>query len=196
MSKLWFKFGAMNCGKTTRLMQEAHNYEERGMKVFVIKSAIDLKADDCISSRIGLNRKVDLLIQKDESIIGHLPDELLDKISCIFVDEAQFLSEEQVDELFYIARYKNIPVMCYGLKNDFRTKLFEGSQRLLELTDPDTQEFLKTICSCGTLARFNARKINGEFVNEGEQVAIDGIDAEYESLCPNCYDKLVLKRKR
>lgn len=196
MSKLWFKFGAMNCGKTTRLMQEAHNYEERGMKVFVIQSAIDLKADDCISSRIGLNRKVDLLIQKDESIIGHLPDELLDKISCIFVDEAQFLSEEQVDELFYIARYKNVPVMCYGLKNDFRTKLFEGSQRLLELTDPDTQEFLKTICSCGTLARFNARKINGEFVSEGEQVAIDGIDAEYESLCPNCYDKLVLKRKR
>ncbi len=190
MSKLWFKYGAMNCGKTTKLLQEAHNYEERGMKVLIMKPAIDKKAGDKISSRLGIERKVDILIERKDSVKEVLNKLPLEEYSCILVDEAQFLSEEQVFDLYVITKTKNIPVMCYGLKTDFKTNFFPGSKRLFELADDF--ERLKTICSCGRLANFNARKVNGKFVSEGEQVAIDGIDAQYESICGTCYLKEVL----
>lgn len=191
MAKLFFKYGAMNCGKSTRLMQEAHNYEEKGMKVLVLKPMIDKKAENRISSRIGIERVVDYLINDNNSLITYLDE--IDDISCIFVDEAQFLNEEEVDALFFFAKEKNVPVICYGLKTDFTSHVFPGSKRLFELAD--TLEELKTICFCGRAARFNARKIAGEFTLSGNQVAIDGIDAEYESLCADCYIKKVLKRQ-
>lgn len=188
MSKLYFRFGAMNCGKTTALLQVAHNYEEKGMNVVVIKSSIDKKGDKNIVSRLGVERKVNLLISPDEKIIDNIK---LDNINCILVDEIQFMPKEQVKELWMIAKLKNIPVICYGLKTNFKGELFEGSKAILELADE--LEELATICKCGKKAKFNARLINGKYVKEGDVVAIDGIDAKYEPLCGKCYLNKVLK---
>ena len=191
MSKLYFRYGAMNCGKTTSLLQVAHNYEERGMKVVLIKPSIDTKANDSVSSRIGVERKVDHLVSPEENLKGYL-NLLVGNTSCVLVDEAQFLSESQVEELFVFSKLTNIPVVCFGLRCDFRTNLFPGSKRLFELADEI--EELYTICRCGRKARFNARIVNGEFTLDGEQVAIDG-DVEYESLCGKCYLTKVRKMK-
>ena len=191
MSKLYIRYGAMNCGKTTSLLQVAHNYEERGMKVVLIKPSIDTKANDSVSSRIGVERKVDHLVSPEENLKGYL-NLLVGNTSCVLVDEAQFLSESQVEELFVFSKLTNIPVICFGLRCDFRTNLFPGSKRLFELADEI--EELYTICRCGRKARFNARIVNGEFTLDGDQVAIDG-DVEYESLCGKCYLTKVRKMK-
>ncbi len=191
MSKLYFRYGAMNCGKTTSLLQVAHNYEERGMKVVLIKPSIDTKANDSVSSRIGVERKVVHLVSPEENLKGYL-NLLVGNTSCVLVDEAQFLSESQVEELFVFSKLTNIPVICFGLRCDFRTNLFPGSKRLFELADEI--EELYTICRCGRKARFNARIVNGEFTLDGDQVAIDG-DVEYESLCGKCYLTKVRKMK-
>ena len=191
MSKLYFRYGAMNCGKTTSLLQVAHNYEERGMKVVLITPSIDTKANDSVSSRIGVERKVDHLVSPEENLKGYL-NLLVGNTSCVLVDEAQFLSESQVEELFVFSKLTNIPVICFGLRCDFRTNLFPGSKRLFELADEI--EELYTICRCGRKARFNARIVNGEFTLDGDQVAIDG-DVEYESLCGKCYLTKVRKMK-
>lgn len=191
MSKLYFRYGAMNCGKTTNLLQVAHNYEERGMNVVLLKPAIDTKANSRVSSRIGVEREVDHLIMPDEKLKGYLML-IKDKVSCVIVDEAQFLSEGQVDELFVFSKMTDIPVICYGLRADFRSELFPGSKKLFELAD--SIEELYTICRCGKKARFNARIVNGKFTLMGDQVAIDG-DVQYESLCGKCYLRKVRKMK-
>lgn len=185
MAKLYFRYGAMNSGKTALLLQAAHNYEERGMEVLIVKPTIDSKGDDHLVSRIGLTRKVDKLLAPKDDIYKYVK-KLKRNIKCILVDEAQFLEKEQVDELMHIVVKLNIPVICYGLRSDFKTNGFPGSTRLLELAH--TIEEMKTICSCGRKAMFNARKVNEKYVFDGEQVAIDGEDkVTYESLCPNCY---------
>ena len=134
MSKLYFRYGAMNSGKTTLLLQVAHNYEERGMNVVILKPRIDTKGDDKIVTRIGLKRQVDHLIDKDEKLSDYL-NTLTSDIVCILVDESQFLSRDQVDELFMYAKLKNKPVICYGLRSDFKSMAFPGSQRLFEVAD-------------------------------------------------------------
>lgn len=187
MAKLYFRYGAMNSGKSTSLMQVAYNYEERGMKIILMKPETDTKGGNKVLSRLGVERKVDITI-KDEQNIFELIEEKLknDDIHCILVDEAQFLKSHHVDELFKIAVIKNVPVICYGLRTDFQMNGFEGSQRLLLVAH--SLEEMKTICACGRKAVLNGRKINGEFVFEGEQVAIDKTDnVEYESLCGKCY---------
>lgn len=185
MAKLYFRYGAMNSGKTALLLQAAHNYEERGMEVLIVKPTIDSKGDDHLVSRIGLTRKVDKLLAPKDDIFKYVK-KLKRNIKCVLVDEAQFLEKEQVDELMHIVVKLNIPVICYGLRSDFKTNGFPGSTRLLELAH--TIEEMKTICSCGRKAMFNARKLNGKFIFDGEQVAIDGeAKVTYESLCPNCY---------
>ncbi len=190
MSKLYFRYGAMNSGKTTLLLQVAHNYEERGMNVVILKPGIDTKGDDKIVTRIGLKRQVDHLIDKDEKLSDYL-NTLTSDIVCILVDESQFLSRDQVDELFMYAKLKNKPVICYGLRSDFKSMAFPGSQRLFEVAD--VMEELITICRCGKRAKFNGRIVNGEFTSSGEQVAIDGEnEVEYESLCGRCYLQKVL----
>lgn len=185
MAKLYFRYGAMNSGKTALLLQAAHNYEERGMEVLIVKPTIDSKGDDHLVSRIGLTRKVDKLLAPKDDIFKYVK-KLKRNIKCVLVDEAQFLEKEQVDELMHIVVKLNIPVICYGLRSDFKTNGFPGSTRLLELAH--TIEEMKTICSCGKKAMFNARKLNGKFIFDGQQVAIDGeAKVTYESLCPNCY---------
>ena len=194
MSKLYFRYGAMNCGKTTALLQVAHNYEERGMKVLILKPKVDTKGDNKIVTRIGLKRKVDHLIEKDENLNNYL-SKVKNDISCILVDEAQFLNRDQIDELFMFSKLRDIEVICYGLRSDFKTIAFPGSLRLFELAD-DMEE-LYTICRCGKRAKFNGRIVNGEFTSSGEQVAIDGEnEIGYESLCGKCYLEKVLGIKK
>ena len=190
MSKLYFRYGAMNSGKSTHLMQVAYNYEERGMKVILIKPSTDKKGGDKLVSRLGVERKVDILCEKKMDIYEEIKkwQEVKFNIDCILVDEVQFMTKEQVDQLFKIAVVLDIPVICYGLRTDFMMEGFEGSTRLLLLAH--SIEEMKTICKCGKKAILNGRKINDEFVFEGEQVAIDNIDnVQYESLCGHCYFK-------
>ena len=186
MAKLYFRYGAMNSSKSTLLLAAAHNYEERDQHPVVIKPGTDTKAGHAIASRIGIARPVDILLGPDVSFLAaleaHRP---LDEIDAIFVDEAQFLTPAQVDEAFSVAVKRGIPVLCYGLRGDFMTRSLPGSLRLMEIAH--SIEELKTICRCGSKAIFNARIVGGEFVVEGDQVAIDGQQASYESLCGRCY---------
>ena len=190
MSKLYFRYGAMNSGKSTNLMQVAYNYEERGMRVLLIKPSTDKKGGDKLVSRLGVERKVDLLIDDAQNIYDEVNKWQSEKynIDCILVDEVQFFKANQIDELFKVAVCLDIPVICYGLRTDFKMEGFEGSTRLLLLAH--SIEELKTICKCGKKAILNGRKINNKFVFEGQQVAIDNVDnVEYESLCVHCYFK-------
>lgn len=191
MSKIYFRYGAMNCGKTTALLQVAHNYEEKGLKVCIIKSSIDKKGGKNIVSRLGVERKVDVLLKPDEKVTPNLNFE---KLNCILVDEVQFMTKEQVNELWVISKQRDIPVICYGLKTNFQGKLFEGSKAIIEVADE--LEELITICKCGKRAKFNARIENGNYVFDGTEVAIDEIDTHYEPLCGKCYIEEVLKLEK
>lgn len=192
MSKLYFRYGAMNSGKSTALLQAAFNYEERSQYVLLAKPAIDYKGDKNILSRLGVSREVDFLIRPQDNLrelFAENRDEVNGKtgqdVSCLLLDEAQFLTEEQVDQALEVAVLDSVPVLAYGIRTDFQTKSFPGSRRLLEIAH--SLEELKTICRCGKKAMFNGRLVNGKFVFAGEQVAIDGDKVTYESLCPSCY---------
>ena len=186
MGKLYFRHGAMNSGKSTALLQVAYNYEERGQRVLIAKPAIDTKGDAQVVSRLGMVRNVDFLVLPNENLRDKLKQQFGDsKVDCLLLDEAQFLSAAQVDQAMEIAVLDGIPVLAYGIRTDFLTHGFPGSIRLLEIAH--SLEELKTICRCGKKAMFNARLKNGEFIFDGDQVAIDGHEVTYESLCPNCY---------
>jgi len=192
MAKLYFRYGAMNSGKTTALIQVAHNYQERGMQTLLIKPGIDSKGSTKILSRLSISKDVDLLVNKRDNLYTILKAESKKNknLQCILVDEAQFLTKDQVTQLFELAVIINIPVICYGLRTDFLLNGFEGSKQLLLLAH--SIEELKTICRCGRKALANTRKINGKFVFKGEQVAIEGEEnVEYEPLCGECYYKFL-----
>jgi len=199
MSKLYFRYGAMNSGKSTALLQAAYNYEERHQQVLLAKPLIDTKGDSRIVSRLGVSREVDFTVGPDDDIYVAFSAERARvrratgvDVSCLLVDEAQFLSETQVDDLLRIAILEGIPVLAYGIRTDFQTVAFPGSRRLLEIAH--SLEELKTICRCGRKAVFNARTVDGRFIFDGDQVAIDtstelreGHIVTYESLCGKCY---------
>lgn len=186
MSKLYFRHGAMNSGKSTALLQVAFNYEERGQNVLIAKPAVDTKGDRGIVSRLGVVRDADFLILPTDNLRELVAEQSKRfKVDCLLIDEAQFLTREQVDQAMEIAVLDNVPVLAYGIRTDFRTNGFPGSIRLLEIAH--SLEELKTICRCGKKAMFNARLQNGKFIFDGDQVAIDGDKVTYESLCPNCY---------
>jgi thymidine kinase len=201
VAKLYFRYGAMNSGKSTAMLQAAYNYEERGHRVLLTKPTVDTKGDLGILSRLGVRREADFLIGPDSDLYARFEQHRQRTIkrferdvSCLLVDEAQFLTEAQVDDLLRVAILENIPVLAYGIRTDFQTVAFPGSRRLLEIAH--SLEELKTICRCGRKAVFNARKIDGVFVFDGDQVAIDdasmGLSAgvasvSYESLCGACY---------
>jgi thymidine kinase len=192
MAKLYFRYGAMNSGKSTALLQAAFNYEERGHRVLLAKPTIDSKGEGEIVSRLGVTRAVDFTIGAQDDVLEIVMRQRERAIredgrdvSCLLVDEAQFLTESQVDDLLRIAILEDIPVLAYGIRTDFQTVAFPGSRRLLEVAH--SIEELKTICRCGRKAIFNARIVDGVFVFDGDQVAIDGVDVEYESLCGTCY---------
>ena len=191
MSKLFFRYGAMNSGKSTAMLQVAHNYEERDQRVVLVKSSVDTKGDDQIVSRLGVTRRADLLLSPGQDLRAALQtlsaqrSELSDGVACVLIDEAQFLRPEQVDQALAIAVMDMIPVVAFGIRTDFRTKAFPGSQRLMEVAH-SLQE-MKTICRCGNKAIFNARLGEQGIIREGDQVMIDGESAHYEALCARCY---------
>lgn len=198
MAKLYFRYGAMNSGKSTGLLQVAFNYEERGQRVLLAKPGIDTKGERSIVSRLGVSRDVDFIIPPGASArelfaahaAGDDPDALLEHmdsppVACLLIDEAQFLEPDQVDDLFRIAVLDGVPVLAYGIRTDFRTAAFPGSARLMDIAH--TLEELKTICRCGRKAIFNSRRVGGKVVFDGDQVAIDGVDVGYESLCGTCF---------
>jgi thymidine kinase len=193
MAKLYFRYGAMNSGKSTALLQVAHNYEERSQQILIAKPAVDTKGDAAIVSRLGVDRHVDFLITPNSNLreLAHeyanngliIPG--IKNLACLLIDEAQFLTRDQVDQAFELAVLDGVPVLAYGIRTDFLTVGFPGSIRLMELAH--SLEELKTICRCGRKAMFNGRKFDGEFIFEGDQVAIDGVEVTYESLCGVCY---------
>ncbi len=199
MAKLYFRYGAMNSGKSTALLQVAYNYEERGQRVLLAKPAVDTKGDTQIISRLGVAREVDFLVTPQDDVRelfarharGYDPDALvatvdnLPPVAALLVDEAQFLTGEQVEDLQRIATLDGVPVLTYGLRTDFQTHIFPGSQRLLALAN--TLEELKTICRCGKKAILNGRQVDGRFIFAGDQISIDGAGVSYESLCASCY---------
>ena len=187
MAKLYFKYGAMGSSKSANALITKLNYEERGMRVWLIKPATDTRdGAGIIASRIGLSAKADI-ISHEESIIT-----LLDKMSgidVIITDECQFFTPEQIDELREIVNFRNIPVLCFGLRTDFMTHLFPGSRRLLEIADSITE--IKTICSCGAKAIVNARiDSEGHVITSGSQVFIGGNDS-YVAMCHKCWSRAI-----
>ena len=194
MSKLYFRYGAMGCGKTMQLLQVAFNYEERGHKVLVMKPKTDTKNGEKLLTRIGPEREVDFCFTRKDNIFDYVSKNHTKgkkKVSCILVDEAQFLTPEQADELMQIVTELDIPVMAYGLRLNFRLTDggFEGATRLLQIAH-DIDE-IKTICECGRKATCNARFLNGEFVADGPDVLIDDgkTEIEYRAICPKCFAK-------
>lgn len=191
MAKLYFKYGTMESGKSTKIIQEAYNYDRNNKSIIVAKPIIDSKGNDKIVSRIGIQRKIDVYIESDN--LKEIYEKINKDTFCILIDEAQFLNKNQVFELFKITKLLKIPVMCYGLKSNFKGEFFDGSGALMIYAD--SLEEIVTICSCGKKARFNARKVNGKFVTDGEDVLIDGSNknVEYVPLCGECYIKKVQK---
>lgn len=189
MAKLYYRYGAMNSGKSTALMQVAFNYEERGMRVFILKPSIDTKGGECLLSRLGVSRPVDKAVTPDMDVFELVKQEAArgyKPLACVLTDESQFFTPQQAEQLFMVTVKLNIPVIAYGLRTDFSMQGFPGSTRLLELAH--AIEEMKTICTCGRKATCNGRKVNGEFVFEGDQVAIDQENnVEYQSLCAQCY---------
>lgn len=194
MAKLYFKYGTMESGKSTKIIQEAYNYDRNNKSIIVAKPIIDSKGNDKIVSRIGIQRKIDVYIESDN--LKEIYEKINKDTFCILIDEAQFLNKNQVFELFKITKLLEIPVMCYGLKSNFKGEFFEGSEALMIYAD--SLEEIVTICSCGKKARFNARKVNGDFVTDGENVLIDGSNenVEYVPLCGECYIKKVKKLQK
>ena len=186
MAKLYFKYGAMGSSKTAQALITKFNYEERGMRVWLIKPALDDRDGmDVMRSRIGLEAKARVIAAEDDVAALWRAGERSD---VIIADEAQFLTPAQIDQLRDLVDEEGIPVLCFGLRTDFLTHLFPGSRRLLELADSITE--IKTICECGAKATVNARISNGRVVTEGEQVLIGGNDS-YVAMCHACWKKRI-----
>lgn len=184
MAKLHFKYASMNSGKSIDLIRTAYNYEENGYKTLICLPNVN-NLDEDITSRIGLCKKTDVLLLYSDKILDVLKGRL-DDVAVILVDEAQFLSISQVEDLFLISKAMNIPVICYGLRTNFKMESFAGSKRLLELAE--VLEELPTLCECGQVARFVGRTIKDTFVKEGEEVIIKGThNIKYVPLCGECY---------
>lgn len=187
MAKLYFKYGAMGSSKSANALITKFNYEERGMRVWLIKPSVDTRdGADMISSRIGLSAKADV-IGSDDDICEILKTKA--DVDVIISDECQFFTPRQIDQLRTIVDFNGIPVLCFGLRTDFMTKTFPGSQRLFEVADSLTE--IKTICSCGAKAIVNARiDASGHVVTKGEQVMLGGNDS-YIAMCHKCWSKAI-----
>lgn len=180
MAKLYFRFGTMGSAKTLNLLAVAHNYEIQGKKVFIIKPSIDTRFGvKAVQSRAGLKRDADMCIKPSADIDFRK----LEGVKCILVDECQFLTAHQVDQLRTIATEMNIPVICYGLRTNFKTHLFEGSKRLMEVAD-SIEEIKTTCCHCDKKAVFNIRVCADGVCKDGEEILV-GCE-EYKAVCSSC----------
>lgn len=193
MAKLYFKYGAMGSSKTAQALITKYNYEENDLKVWLIKPSADIRdGADVLRSRIGLQATVEI-ITPEMDVYDLFTREQWMRCNVIIVDECQFLTPEQIDDLRNIVDDYNVPVMCFGLRTDFQTRLFPGSRRLMEVAD--TIQEIKTICDCGAKATVNAR-IDGEghIVTDGAQVVLGGNDC-YIAMCHKCYISGIRERK-
>lgn len=190
MAKLYFRYGAMGCGKTMQLLQVAFNYEERGLSVCVIKPATDTKNGTKLLTRIGPERETDFCFSREDDLFEVTRRDFGD-VACVLVDEAQFLTPLQADQLMDVTVRLGIPVMAWGLRLNFRREDggFEGATRLLQIAH-DIEE-IKTICECGHKALLNARFLNGRLMADGPDILIDDgrSKVEYRALCPACYER-------
>ena len=183
--KLYFRYGCMNSSKTANLLMIAHNYESQNKKILLLKPSIDTR-NKKVESRSGISRKVDIFVNEEIDLTGID----LSGIVCILVDEVQFLTGKHVEQLRYLTRY--LPVICYGLKTDYRTKLFPGSKRLIELAD--SIEEIKTICvECGKKSIINAKffkDLEGKknIIKDGDSAIDVGYEEKYQSMCWNCWN--------
>ena len=186
MAKLYFKFGAMGSSKTAQALITKFNYAERNMKVLLLKPAIDDRdGANTVKSRIGLEKEA-VAVKNNENLYEKYVNEYSD-CQVIIVDECQFLTPEQVDQLADVVIDKNIPVLCFGLSTDFTTHLFPGSKRLFEIAESISE--IKSVCTCGAKATVNARlDDNGKIVTEGSQVCIGG-NNRYVAMCRRCWLK-------
>ena len=191
MAKLYFKYGAMGSSKTAQALITKFNYEERGMSVWLIKPSVDDRdGADIIRSRIGLEAQAEIIGPEDDICRLYYPRGRRD---VIISDESQFFRPEHIDQLRKLVDEEDIPVLCFGLRTDFQTKLFPGSQRLFELADSITE--IKTICDCGSKATVNARiGSDGMIVTEGAQVMLGGNDS-YVAMCHACWKKRIEREK-
>jgi len=191
MAKLYFKYGAMGSSKTAQALITKFNYEERGMSVWLIKPSTDTRdGAKMIRSRIGLTAEAEV-VGPDDDIRARFDE--IGRRNVIIADECQFLTPEQVDQLRGIVDEEDIPVLCFGLRTDFLTKMFPGSARLFELADSITE--IKTICECGSKATVNARiGPDGKVVTEGEQVLLGGNDT-YLAMCHSCWKKRIARER-
>ena len=193
MAKLYFKYGAMGSSKTAQALITKYNYEENDMKVWLIKPSADTRDGvQILRSRIGLAAAVEVMTP-DMDIYGVFGNSRLGQCDAIIVDECQFLTEAQIDQLRAIVNDYNVPVMCFGLRTDFQTRLFPGSRRLMELAD--CIEEIKTMCDCGSKATVNARINDGYIVTEGAQVVLGGNDS-YIAMCHRCYLRGIREHKK
>lgn len=186
MAQLYYRYSTMNAGKSIELIKVAYNYEERGKHVLTLVPAVDSRFGiGVITSRIGLQREA-MVIHEDTNIFEmFLRENAKHKIDCVLIDECQFLKKHHVQELVEIVDSLDVPVLAYGLKNDFMNELFEGSYYMLVYADKI--EEIKTICWCGRKATMVARVVDGKFVKQGEQVMVGGNDM-YVSLCRKHYN--------
>ena len=192
MAKLYFKYGAMGSSKTAQALITKYNYEENDMRVWLIKPSADTRdGAQMLRSRIGLEAKVDVMIPGTD-IYALFRDTKQGLCNVVIVDECQFLTPEQIDQLRAIVNDFNVPVLCFGLRTDFQTKLFPGSRRLMELAD--CIEEIKTMCDCGAKATVNARINGGYIVTEGAQVVLGGNDS-YIAMCHKCYIRGIREHK-
>lgn len=191
MAKLYFKYGAMGSSKTANALIAKFNYEERDMTVWLIKPSVDVRdGEGKVRSRIGLEADADV-IRADDDILKIYSER--ERVDVIIADECQFFTEDQIDQMRYIVDNYDVPVMCFGLRTDFRTKLFPGSRRLFELADSITE--IKTICECGSKATVNARIApDGRIITSGQQVFLGGNDS-YIAMCHKCYKKKIEEDK-
>ena len=193
MAKLYFKYGAMGSSKTAQALITKYNYEENDLQVWLIKPSADTRdGAQILRSRIGLEAQVEG-IAPDVDIYARFLGGKARRSDVIFVDECQFLTEKQIDQLRTIVDEYNIPVMCFGLRTDFQTHLFPGSRRLMEVAD--TIQEIKTICDCGAKATVNARISDGYIVTEGAQVVLGGNDS-YIAMCHKCYVRGIREHKK
>lgn len=183
MAKLFFRYSAMNAGKSTALLQIAYNYEEQGQRVLLFTAAIDDRSGaGCIASRLGLQRQASVFDETTD-FLSQLSAQR--DLACVLIDESQFLSAGQVRQLHRLANVHNLPVICFGLRSDFQGKAFPGSAELLTLAE-DIEE-IKTICACGRKATMNIRiDDNGQRVHAGDQVVIGG-NNRYQQACARCF---------
>ena len=193
MAKLYFKYGAMGSSKTAQALITKFNYEERGMKVWLIKPATDTRdGSENLSSRVGLSAHCDAIDKNTD--IRDIFKERAEEINVIIADESQFFTEKQIDELRDIVNTCNVPVLCFGLRTDFLTRLFPGSKRLMEIADEITE--IKTMCECGAKATVSARiDSSGKVITAGRQVVLGGND-KYIAMCHRCFVKRINNQEK